>query len=335
MFKFARVLLPLCITAAALPVSSSLPAQDQRVVIRGPGSAKRDPDPAFKANVSRPAYTTTKPRVLFDEAHLNQFGIEKAYRPFAELLRADGYQVDRGHATFTPAALNGQNVVVITNARGGVDDAAGDPALTSAEVSALADWVSAGGSLLLVVDPGDVSSAVEPLASKLGVKLGGAPMRDTVHFDKERGNPGYVLFDAGLLGDHPIMRGRDATEAIKVVESFGGQSLRGPTGSVELLRAAPGAFELRLPTRDQIDSIAQANNGEVRIRPQRVPVSGAQAVAFTHGSGRVVVVGESSMLTALVLTPEDGSPERVGLTVVGRDNQQFALNVMHWLSKLY
>jgi len=319
----------------AATIASPLSAQIQRIV-RGPGAEQRDADPAFKPVVARPAYTTSKARVLFDEAHLNRHTADKTYRPFVDLLRADGYDVNRGQAPFSASTLAASDVVVIADARGGVDDAVGDPAMTSAEVSAVTDWVNSGGSLLLIVDPGDYGSSVDALAQKLGIKLSGAPLRDTMHYDKTRDNPGYVIFDAGLLGDHPILRGRDAAEAIKSVESFGGQSLRGPMGSVELLEVAPGALELRMPTRAQIDSIAEANNGEVRIRPQRVPVSGnAQAVAFTHGRGRVVVVGESSMLTALVLTPEDAAPYRVGLTTQGRDNQQFTLNVMHWLSKLY
>ncbi len=48
------------------------------------------------------------------------------------------------------------------------------------------------------------------------------------------------------------------------------------------------------------------------------------------GKGRVVVLGEAAMLTAR-LHRFDGSP--IGMNTPGYDNRQFALNVMHWLTR--
>jgi hypothetical protein len=54
----------------------------------------------------------------------------------------------------------------------------------------------------------------------------------------------------------------------------------------------------------------------------------AQAIALPFGRGRVVVAGEAAMFT------EQDFPwgDRVGLT--SDDAQQFALNVLHWLTRL-
>jgi hypothetical protein len=47
----------------------------------------------FDARVARPAYSTTHPKVLFDEAHFNFHTAGGRYKPFADLLTNDGYQI--------------------------------------------------------------------------------------------------------------------------------------------------------------------------------------------------------------------------------------------------
>ena len=49
----------------------------------------------------------------------------------------------------------------------------------------------------------------------------------------------------------------------------------------------------------------------------------------------MVVLGEAGMLTAQVVRFPDGRPPRaMGLNTPGHDDQQFALNLLHWLSRL-
>jgi hypothetical protein len=52
-----------------------------------------------------------------------------------------------------------------------------------------------------------------------------------------------------------------------------------------------------------------------------------QAVAIVPGHGRVVVLGESAMLTAQC----DGD-RKIGMNLSGNGNRPFAHNIMHWLS---
>jgi hypothetical protein len=49
----------------------------------------------------------------------------------------------------------------------------------------------------------------------------------------------------------------------------------------------------------------------------------------------VVILGEAAMLSAQVVNLPGREPMRMGLNVPGHDDQQFALNVLHWLSRLY
>jgi hypothetical protein len=55
---------------------------------------------------------------------------------------------------------------------------------------------------------------------------------------------------------------------------------------------------------------------------------------MTYGDGRVVVLGEAGMLSAQLVRFPNGRETRFGMNVPGNDNQQFALNVLHWLSGL-
>ena len=62
-----------------------------------------------------------------------------------------------------------------------------------------------------------------------------------------------------------------------------------------------------------------------------VPAAGrCQGVAFIHGKGRVVVLGE-----AVLSRPSSCEGEHpFGMNAEGNDNRQLSLNVMHWLSGL-
>jgi hypothetical protein len=54
----------------------------------------------------------------------------------------------------------------------------------------------------------------------------------------------------------------------------------------------------------------------------------AQGAAFTHGEGRVVVLGESGMFRAY----HDADDSPIGMNRRGFDNKQLALNIVRWLS---
>jgi len=96
------------------------------------------------------------------------------------------------------------------------------------------------------------------------------------------------------------------------VESFTGQSLKGPADAVALLKLGDTAKD----TADEKTATSAAGR--------------ARALAIKFGKGRVVVQGESAMLSALI------GPEKykMGMNVPGNDNKQYALNLMHWLSGL-
>jgi hypothetical protein len=194
------------------------------------------------------------------------------------------------------------------------------------------DWVRGGGSLLLAIDA-PPSAAGRKLASRFGIATGSGWVFDhvsgggiTSDLDFSREN--------GLLGAHPILRGRGRAEQIARVRTSGGPSLAGPRGAALLLKLSDTAREAA--TRDDLEAEEVAARQEVDIAGSystRVP-GAAQALALTVGKGRVVVLGDADLLSARSIRAADPRQSAAGINVSGVDNRQFALNVAHWLSRL-
>src|SRR5260370_12482208 len=80
--------------------------------------AQQIADPNFDATVAHPAYTASHPRVAIDEAHKNIHTARGLFKPFADLSRNDGYDVVTNTAKLTSDDLRGNDVLVISNALG-------------------------------------------------------------------------------------------------------------------------------------------------------------------------------------------------------------------------
>lgn len=286
-------------------------------------------DPGFDAAIARPAYTDRHPRLLFDEAHRNFHTSGGRYRPFAELARHDGYEVTPNRQPFSAATLTAADILVIANARG-ADEQGAEPAFTEAECEAVRAWVEAGGALLLIVDHYPFGPAAAPLARRLGVEVRPGFVEDSAEPNHEAGDTSRLVFsrENGLLADHAIVRGRDASERVQRVVTFTGTSLAGAPGGAILMKLSETAVDLAPTVKverkggDTFTYVTYENPSPAAGR--------AQGLAFEVGKGRAVVLGEAAELTAQL--EDDGS--RFGMNVPGNDNRQFALNLMHWLSRL-
>lgn len=294
------------------------------------------PDRAFDTTVQKPAYTEHHPVITFDEAHNNSHSTGGGYAPFAELMQNDGYEVRQNKGAFTPDTLRRTEVLVIVNADGGSNPKLfginlvplrrgerGSPAFTDEEVRTIQEWVENGGSLLLVADHAPFGTAATELAVALGVTMHGG-FTEVANQYQGQVDPSFIQFsrDNGFLSEHPITAGRSTSEQINIIQSFTGQSLDGPKGS-ELLRLPPSAIE-NMP-------LSSESANQLIMSESENPSAGiAQAVAFDYGQGRVVVLGEAAMITAQI----DPQGRRFGMNLEGIDNRQFALNIMHWLSRI-
>jgi len=288
------------------------------VVLSFPVLAQQIADPEFNTAVSNPAYPKSEPRVLFDEAHHNFHTTEGRYKPFVDLLMNDGYRIIRNRQSFSKSTLSNFKVLVIANALGAEemdDDGADASAFTEEECQAVQEWVKGGGALFLIADHAPFGGAAASLAGRFGVD-----MSKGFTYDQENsvaGSPSLLIFsrDNKLLVSHPITEGRDQNERLNRVQSFTGQSLKGPADSVAILKLADTSRDS--PDRNTDTSVSAAGR--------------AQAIALKFGKGRVVVQGEAAMLSAQISGQER---YKMGMNVPGNDNRQYALNVMHWLSGL-
>jgi hypothetical protein len=281
-----------------------------------PAFGQQQADPEFDTSVESPAYKKVGPRVMFDEAHHNFHTTDGRYKPFVDLLTKDGYNVIRNRQSFSKTRLSGFKILVISNALGAEeydDEGADKPAFNDDEIAAVADWVKGGGALLLIADHAPFGGAAAALASRFGVD-----MSKGYTFDPQNsvaGNPTQLIFsrDNKLLAMHPITEGRNENERVKLVRSFTGQSLKGPEGSIDILKLSDSATDK--PTFQNETSVSAAGR--------------AQAIALKFGKGRLVVHGEAAMLSAQI----SGAEKRtMGMNTPGNDNKQYALNLMHWLS---
>ncbi len=294
-------------------------------LLASPALAQQEPDTTFDTRVARPALVERAPRMLFDEGHHEFHRTAGRYRPFADLARHDGWRVTANTAQIDSTVLAAADLLVIANALG--DERmdrpeASEPAFTPAEVGAIERWVRGGGALLLIADHAPMGDAARSLGEAFGVDMRAAYTADPDR--AEGGNETFLHFRSGhgLADEHPIVLGRDSTESVHHVLAFTGQSLAGPPGSVALLRLSDRAEDLLV-------GLGRAG-GRVPADKRRAAAGRAQALAFEHGRGRVVVMGEAAMLTAQVA---GGRRVPMGMNVPGNDDRQFALNTLRWLAR--
>lgn len=212
-------------------------------------------DPAFDATVEQPAYAESQgPRILLDGGHHNFFVQWGFIKPFADLAEADGYQTVIDDEIFTPGYLAKFDIVMIITALPfdftTKTEVTTETTFTGAEIEALYGWVMAGGALLVFSEHAPLDQAINPLLQRFGISSSVGTVVDTEHHDRTLGRPGWIVFsrENGFLNEeHPITNGRNKSESIDSVVTFGGSSLTGE-GYTNLLRLSPSAENRQHPT---------------------------------------------------------------------------------------
>jgi hypothetical protein len=282
------------------------------VALGGGGGQTFDPD--YDPEIAEPTYGGTEhPVVGVDSTHANYHTINppvQRYRGFKLLAEADGYVVQDFNTAFTSActpsttcafktALSQLDTLVIANAQAPV---------TIQEALLIANWVAfEGGKLILIADhrfngtAPDFPVMTQPLAQLLGI-------------DWKNSNIQQITFTKanGEIAEHPTTQGFDTPEDIPEVTTF--------TGSVfDVFSVVPASPILYVPnglTWTDDDQVAHSADGLL------------QGLTIEFGAGRVYASGEAAMFTA----------QQFGTTKFGMQvtpyNEQFLLNVLHWLDGL-
>ncbi|MGE0361778.1 MAG: hypothetical protein AB7H93_02540 [Vicinamibacterales bacterium] len=288
-------------------------------------------DAVHEPRLDRPTFAADQgPAVLVDNAHWNSATTARGLVGFAALLRADGYRVlPDGNAT-RAEMLADARIAVVANPLGLSGTLRGlvanlglppltffdDEALWLQEMETVIQWVENGGALLVAVDEGPPARGVRGLTTRLGVQVSGGVVVDLGHSEPRA--PDRLVFsrENGLIGAHPIVDGAADRQALNRVVSVGGPALAGPPDATVLLRLSPSAVDVPRLGAAMTDG---------------TPVPGlARAIAFSRGRGRVVVVADTSLVTALV----DDDGQRYGLGADGSQGDRFVVGVMRWLARL-
>ena len=281
------------------------------------------PDTEFKPPIEKLAYPKGGgPVVMIDEAHFNWHTESGRYLPFAELLRRDGYVVRASKSRFGKDSLKQGNILVIANPLNERNSTNWFPPYTSAfadeEIRAVQDWVSEGGSLLLIADHLPWPAAVNKLASAFGVHYSPGHALE----EKTLAEPMIFKRSEGSLAEHPITKGRCANERVDSVATFTGSAFRVDKSGEPLLIFATGVV-----------SFTPTNSWMFKTDTPRVSVAGwYQGAVLRVSKGRVAVFGEAAMFSTQVDGPKR---EPFGMnTPTAKQNPQFVLNLLHWLSGL-
>jgi hypothetical protein len=259
---------------------------------------------------------------MIDEAHFNWHTATGRYLPFAELLRRDGYVVRSSKSTFGKDALKQGNILVIANALNERNNDNWVPPypspFTDEEITAVRDWVEEGGALLFIADHLPWPAAANKFASAFGVHYSPGHALD----EKTQAEPMIFRRSDRTLADHPITMGRTVPQRVDSVATLTGSAFRVDKGGEPLLIFGPG-----------IVSFTPTNFWMFKADTPRIPVTGwYQGAVLRVGKGRAAFFGEAAMFSAQVEGPKR---EPFGMnTPAARQNPQFILNLLHWLSAL-
>jgi hypothetical protein len=287
--------------------------------------AQQVADTGYRPSVSAPMFAPRGgPTILLDEAHSNFHTVDGRYAPFVKLLERDGYIVRPNREAFTRATLGTARVLLIANALAKQNEDAwrlpNPSAFTDDEIAAVREWVRGGGSLLLIADHMPFGGAAEKLGLEFGVIFSNGFAIDS------SGATGPIRFRRAdmSLGKHRILNGRSSRERIDSLTSFTGLAFRITTGGGVPLMTLQRGSTLLMP------SVAwQFSDSTPRVRADWM----LQGAAIEFGRGRVVVLGEAAMLSAQ-LAGAQRTPAGMNHPAATQ-NAQFALNVIHWLTRRF
>jgi hypothetical protein len=280
----------------------------------GIAHAQQVSDTVFQVPLQKAAYAKGNgPVVMIDEAHYNFHTALGRFRPFAMLLERDGFVVNRGQAPFTKSALNGIDVLVISNALNVRNDTLWElptpSAFTDEEIASVTNWVKGGGSLFLIADHMPFPGCNEKLAAAFGFTF-----KNGFAVKKQGGGPDLFSYANGRLQKNEITKGIDS------IYTFTGQAFEIPVHATPVL-VLDDSFENRMT------QVAWEFDHDTSVEH----ASGLKQGAYLKfGKGKVFVSGEAAMFTAQIA----GNASRIGFNhPQAKYNARLLLNIMHWLGE--
>jgi hypothetical protein len=280
----------------------------------------RTADLSFNPPIITSAYPKGEgPLVLIDESHNNFHTAVGTYKPFSTLIERDGYVVKRLKDRISPERLHYTKILVIADAQPPPEK--GDPPTFSQhEIDVLNVWVREGGSLFLITDHMPDPAAIEELAASFGVKVNNGYVLNGYFSGQEK--PIVFKRSDKNLAVCPITDGRDPSERIDAIATFSGSAFKaGPEFQPVLILGTDKRSWMPIKLYDFHKDTPSINVG-----------GWYQGAVAKFGEGKIAFFSEAAMFTAQIFNQ---GRMRVGMNhSLAKDNAQFLLNVMHWLSDL-
>jgi hypothetical protein len=299
----------------------------------------QQPDLDFIPKNTKNSFLKVKsPIVFIDEAHNSLHKITGRYKPFVQVLTSDGYIVKQSKKKFTLEYLQQADILVVVNALGKNRRNYTPPfvdAFDTEEVAAVKQWVSQGGSLFFIADHTPFPQISEKLSAAFGFKFNNGHVKgSTFHIDNNnlmdhvitKGNSDsqsddQLDFFTARIGQG-IIKTASHSERIVKVKAFGGSAFIIPENAKPLLVLGKGATALMPDIPFQVNA-----------ETPRVSLDGwSRGAVLEFGEGRVAVFADGMMFSSQLVV---STGTKWGLlSVDAEQNEQFLLNVMHWLSGL-
>lgn len=283
------------------------------------GFSQQIVDPNYNPIIKNPEYELKKGSLIYiDEGHNNYYRKEAEFKPFADILEKDGYNVLKYPWRILPIKLAPAKILVIANAINVVNlnnwQLPTPSAFSKKEIDDLAKWINEGGSLFLIADHMPMAGAATELASKFGFGFSNGfvfhtTTKGTAYFNKKDGS----------LIENSITKGRNATENISQIVSFTGQGFKIPEDATPFL-----VFD------ENYENFLPEKAWEFNKKTPKENAKGLIQGAYKKmGKGRIVVFGEAAMFTAQLVGKEK---QPTGMnSAFAPENYKLLLNIIHWL----
>ena len=272
------------------------------------------------SEIDNPNYKFNKgPKLYIDHLHQNFHKISGRFKPFADLLKNDGYRVD---SLINLRTLKKEDVLVIANP---IDKKnIGNwrrpiyNAFTVDEIKFIKNWVKRGGKLLLIADHMPFAGAANTLGKAFGFEF----CDGFAYQKKVRNNtPDFFSLENKRLIPSKITSNKNTY--IESITTFTGSSFSIPEDAKGILRFKKEDYCLAPDIAWQFNETTIRKNLKDKY----------QGAILEFGKGKVAVFGEAAMFTAQTITNNSGTFKFGFHSKQAPNNIQFIRNLMCWLSK--
>lgn len=271
--------------------------------------------------INNPRFLKSKgPVIYIDQTHQNFHQKEGRFKPFANLLTADGYKVD---SIINLKKLKSNDILVIANPihqkNVGNWRKPIHAAFTKTEIAFIKNWVKKGGRLILIADHMPFAGAANNLANAFGFNF----YDGFAYLQKEKRNlPDVFSEDNERLISSEITDGT-LGKKINTITTFTGSAFTIPD-------TAKGILKFKKDDYCLTPAIAWQFNGNT---PRHDLKDKYQGAILKYGKGKLAVFGETAMFTAQTITNNSGTFKFGFHAKSAPNNVAFIRNLFFWLSK--